>query len=180
MILIAESPSRRTEYRRYLGNAGLSKAIAEGVEEAISELKEAVERRNVNLLSGHDFNRPLASMKAGNLKLVDSDDALRFEADLPPETRQPTWMRDAVLSVESGLAGGLSPGFRVPPASAVANAEQLIPEPGNAGVQIRQINQAVLYELSIVTRPAYAETAVESREDEPSATPDRARRRAWL
>ena len=24
MILIAESPSRRTEYRRYLGNAGLS------------------------------------------------------------------------------------------------------------------------------------------------------------
>ena len=25
MILIAESPSRRTEYRRYLGNAGLGK-----------------------------------------------------------------------------------------------------------------------------------------------------------
>ena len=28
MILIAESPSRRTEYRRYLGNAGLSNNAA--------------------------------------------------------------------------------------------------------------------------------------------------------
>ena len=27
MILIAESPSRRTEYRRYLGNAGYDKTV---------------------------------------------------------------------------------------------------------------------------------------------------------
>ena len=134
----------------------LNEAIAEAFEDAqrISALREQVERRNVNLLSGHDFNRPMASLRAGTLKLTDADDALRFEADLPPESRQPTWMRDTLLSVEGGLAGGVSPGFRVPPASAVFNAEELIPEPGNEAVQIRQINQAVLYELSIVSRPA--------------------------
>ena len=159
--------------------AELGKALAEGVEEGLSELKEAVARRNVDLLSGHDFNRPMASLRAGTLKLTDSDDALSFEATLPAESRQPTWMRDAVLSVEGGLAPGISPGFRVPPASAVPNAEELIPEPGNPGVQIRQINQAVLSELSIVTRPAYVETEVEAREDHLGQTPKR-RRRIWL
>ena len=157
----------------------LAKVMKDAHAEAVSILKEKIERRNVNLLSGHDFNRPLASMKAGTLKLVDSDDALRFEADLPAENRQPSWMRDAILSVENGLAGGVSPGFRIPPAGTVANAEEIIPEPGNPGVSIRQINQAVLYELSIVSRPAYAETAVEARDEGPIVKPQR-RRRIWL
>ena len=61
-------------------------------------------------------------------------------------------------AVDAGLIRGVSPGFRVPPASAVANAEELVDEPGNPDVQIRQINQAVLYELSLVTRPAYVES----------------------
>ena len=165
------------EFEKLQGD--LSKAIAERVEEAISELKEAVARRNVDLLSGHDFNRPMASLRAGTLRLTDSDDALSFEATLPAESRQPSWMRDAVLSVEGGLAPGVSPGFRVPPASAVANAETLVDEPGHPGVQIRQINQAVLSELSIVTRPAYAETEVEAREDEDHLSHKR-RRRIWL
>ena len=160
--------------------ADLAKAIQEGVDEAIAELTEQVERRNVNLLAGHSFNAPLASLRAGTLRLKDTDKELRFEADLPPEARQPTWMRDAVLAVESGLATGVSPGFRVPPASAVANAEELVPEPGNPGVMIREINQAVLYELSIVTRPAYASTSVEARDDDFPAMPAKRRRRAWL
>ena len=165
------------EFEKLQGELG--KAIAAGIEEGISELKEQVARRNVDLLSGHDFNRPMASLRAGTLRLTDTDDALSFEATLPAESRQPTWMRDAVLSVEGGLAPGISPGFRVPPASAVANAETLVDEPGNPGVQIRQINQAVLSELSIVTRPAYAETVVEAREDYLGSTPKR-RRRLWL
>ena len=165
------------EFEKLQGELG--KAIAEGVEEAISELKEAVARRNVDLLSGHDYGRPMASLRAGTLRLIDTDDALSFEATLPAESRQPTWMRDAVLSVEGGLAPGVSPGFRVPPASAVANAETLVNEPGHPGVQIRQINQAVLSEISIVTRPAYAETEVEARENHLGQTAKR-RRRLWL
>ena len=75
-------------------------------------------------------------------------------------------MGDTVRMVRAGLAGGVSPGFRVPPASAVADAEGLEPEPGNPGVQVRVIRQAVLHELSIVTRPAYSETEIVARADE--------------
>ena len=135
--------------------------------------------REVHLLSGHSYDRPLATKRGGTLKLEDRDDALIFEAMLPEEAQQPSWMRDTILALQGGLVGGISPGFRVPPASAVPDAERLIPEPGNPGVQIRQINQAVLHELSLVTRPAYPETDVDLRAEQ--LDPDRIRRwRPWL
>lgn len=134
--------------------------------------------REVHLLSGHSFDRPLASKRRGSLRLEDRDDGLRFEADLPAEAEQPSWMRDTVLSLQGGLVGGISPGFSVPPASAVPNAEELIPEPGNPGVQIRVIRQAVLFELSLVTRPAYPETDVDLRAQTTAGTVWR--RRPWL
>ena len=123
-------------------------------------------KREINLLAGHRFDNPLASKLGKTLDLDESDDAIEFAATLPPEREQPTWMRDAVLAVNGGLIGGISPGFRVPPASTVPNAEELIPEPGNPGVQIRQINQAVLFELSLVTRPVYDDTEVSIRGEE--------------
>ena len=126
-------------------------------------LREELARRNVDLLRGHSFDKPIASMVAGSLKLDDSATALRFEADLPEDP--PSWVTDTVRAVEAGLIRGVSPGFRVPPASAVASAEELVDEPGNPGVQIRQINQAVLYELSLVTRPAYSASEVNVRGD---------------
>ena len=75
----------------------------------------------------------------------------------------PSYMVDTVRMVESGLAGGVSPGFRVPPASVVKGAETFEAEPGNPGVQVRVINSAVLHEISIVTRPAYSETDIDAR-----------------
>ena len=134
--------------------------------ERISELRQELERRNIHILSGHSFDRPLGSLLTGNARVTDGDDAVRFEVDLPDEARQPSWMRDAVLAVEAGLSVGVSPGFSVPPANVIPNAEELIPEPGNPGVSIRSINAAVLYELSIVTRPAYGATEVDLRADE--------------
>lgn len=119
--------------------------------------------REISLLNGHDFSQPLASKLGGSLRLEDSAQALSFVATLPPESRQPSWVRDAVLSVRAGLVGGISPGFRVPPPAAVPDAETTIPEPGNPGVAIRVIRQAVLGELSLVTRPAYGETEIDLR-----------------
>ena len=140
------------------------------------------EAREIHLLSGHSFDRPLASKRGGTLKLEDRDDGLAFEADLPEEAAQPSWMRDTVMALQAGLVGGISPGFAVPPASAVANAEELIPEPGNPGVQIRVINQAVLHELSLVTRPAYPETEIDLRglSDPNAGRGAHYRRRPWL
>ena len=140
------------------------------------------EAREIHLLSGHSYDKPLASKRGGTLRLEDGEDGLSFEADLPEGTAQPSWMRDAVLQIEAGLVGGISPGFSVPPASVVPGAEKLIPEPGNPGVQIRVINQAVLHELSLVTRPAYPETEIDlrGRDEMPSGPAARYRRRAWL
>ena len=59
------------------------------------------------------------------------------------------------------MIGGISPGFRVPPRAVVPDGERLEPEPGNAAVQVRVIQNAVLSELSIVTRPAYSETDID-------------------
>ena len=136
--------------------------------------------REIHLLSGHSFDKPLASKRGGTLKLDDRDDGLRFEADLPEEAAQPSWMRDTVMALNAGLVGGISPGFRVPPPAAVPNAEELIPEPGNPGVQIRVIRQAILFELSLVTRPAYGETEVDLRAEGLPPGSRVARRRAWL
>ena len=80
-------------------------------------------------------------------------------------------MLDAERAVAAGLMQGLSPGFAVPPPSVVADAERLIPEPGNPGVSIRSIRAAVLREMSIVTNAAYQESAVELREDWGRVTP---------
>ena len=100
--------------------------------------------RKIDILVGHDFGKPIASRQSGTLSIVDADDAVRFEATLPDESLMPTWVLDVIKSIEAGIMVGLSPGFRVPPASVVPNAERLIPEEGNPGVQIRQISDAVL------------------------------------
>ena len=138
----------------------------------------------VTLLLGHDFNNPLASKLAGTLQLESNAAALTFAAELPEEALQTIAQVDAVKQVRQGLARGLSPGFRVPPRDVVPDAEELIPEPGNPAVQIRRINAAVLYELSLVSRPAYQDTEIDVRAltdhgTIPAKVANR-RRRIWL
>lgn len=128
----------------------------------------------VSLLRGHEFDKPLASRNAGSLELRNTQAALEFIATLPPDDAMPSWVTDTVRAINAGLMPGLSPGFRIPPSTAVSNAVELVPEPGNPGVFIRQINAAVLYELSVVTRAAYRTAAVEMRSD------NRGRRRCLL
>ena len=140
---------------------------------------EAAERP-IDLLVGHDFGKPLASRQGGTLDVMDAPEGVHLEARFPPEARQPTWMKDALLSVSGGLMVGLSPGFRVPPRSAVPNAEELTPEPGNEAVMIRDVREAVLREMSLVTNPAYGDSEVELRAElEAMAAPPR-RVFTWL
>ena len=153
--------------------------IEESVDQArIELLRQELERRNVHILTGHSYDKPLGDLKSGTARIESTREAVAFEVDLPPDAEQPSYMADAVRMVRAGLAGGISPGFRVPPASAVRDAETFEPEPGNPGVQVRVINAAVLHELSIVTRPAYSETGVDARAFDP--VPAVRRRRIWL
>lgn len=119
--------------------------------------------REINLLFGHSFDKPLASRKAGSLVLKDTPEALTFEATISPELETVSHVRDALSMVGAGLVTGVSPGFRVPPKDVVPDAERLEPEPGNPGVMIRKLSALVLYELSLVTRPAYEQSQAELR-----------------
>ena len=122
--------------------------------------------RKIDLLVGHDFGKPIASRQSGSLVISDSAEAVTFTATLPEEALTPSWVLDVEKAIANKTMIGLSPGFRVPPVSAVPNAERLIPEPGNPGVQIRQINDAVLREFSIVTAGIYDDAAVELRAED--------------
>ncbi len=91
-------------------------------------------------------------------------DALVFTATLPDYP--PYWVIEAERAVSASLMTGISPGFRVPSRSVVPNAETLIDEPGNPGVQVRQINHALLRELHLVTNLSYEVNTVELRDDQ--------------
>lgn len=121
-------------------------------------------KEDIHLLIGHDYGQPLASKAAGTLRLKDGDDALTLEADIAPEMQEVSWVRDALAAMSAGLLVGLSPGFRIPPERAVPDAEKVEEEDPSLGMaMIRTIFAALLYEISLVTRPAYPETQIEAR-----------------
>lgn len=133
--------------------------------------------KEIHLLVGHDFNRPLASKLTGTLALTDSDDALSFTADVAEEIAQTSYGQDVIAQIGAGLAFGISPGFRIPPERAVAEPEFIEEEPDDGtldengdprrGALIRHVVEALLYEVSIVTRPAFKESEVEKRNWQP-------------
>ena len=149
------------------------------VEDALDQvrreaLEDALERRNTHLLIGHSFDRAIADMRTGNLTVKHTAAAVELEAELPADADMPSWVRDAVLAVKGGQLRGISPGFQVP----AKGGERLVPEPGNPGVMVREITDAVAFEYSLVARPAYSGTDVDARADDPAFT--EARRRLWL
>ncbi|WP_139802425.1 HK97 family phage prohead protease [Aurantimonas sp. 22II-16-19i] len=88
-----------------------------------------------------------------------------------PEVAETSYAKDMFALIGSGLAVGLSPGFRIPPPAAVPpeQAEMIEEEDPRLGrAIIRTILQAILFELSIVTRPAYDEAGVEERNWQPT------------
>lgn len=131
------------------------------------------ETADIHLLLGHDFDHPLASRGTGSLALRDSDEALTFEAIIAAAIVETTHGKDALALIAAGLAVGISPGFRIPPERAVADSEEIEEEPDDGsedengqprrGALIRTVKAALLFELSIVTRPAYQEASVEAR-----------------
>ena len=144
----------------------LQEEMAEALQSAIDRarieaLEDAIERGNIHILSGHRFDKPLGDLKAGTARIWDDRAGVHFEVDLPAEVDRPSWVDDTVRGIRSGLTTGVSPGYRIPPRSAVAEPVRLVPEPGNPDVMIREIRQANLYELAVVTRPHYAGTSAE-------------------
>ena len=140
----------------------LAEDISQIADDVIAELQDSLEKRNTHLLIGHSYDKPVADMITGNLVLDFTDDAVSFAATLPAEADMPSWIRDAVLAVDGGQLRGVSPGFQV----TEKGAERLLPEPGNPSVMIREIQDATVFEYSLVSRPAYSGTTIDARNDE--------------
>ncbi|BBC73362.1 conserved hypothetical protein [Altererythrobacter sp. B11] len=117
--------------------------------------------RDIHLLVGHSFDRPLASKKAGTLSFQDTAEALTFEAIIVPDIQRTSWAQDFLAAYAAGLISGISPGFRVPDMAGAEETEEEDPSEGEA--LIRTIFEALLFELSMVTRPAYHETEADLR-----------------
>jgi hypothetical protein len=127
----------------------------------------------IHLLAGHSYDKPLASKLSGTLTLTDTPEALHFEAEISDTVAAATHVRDALALLAGGLATGISPGFRLPPERAVPKdeAEEWIdeeydPDNGMHRAKIRRIKQALLFELSIVTAPAYRDAQVTADDEE--------------
>jgi HK97 family phage prohead protease len=121
--------------------------------------------RDIHLLIGHSFDKPLASKMAKTLILQDSLEALTFEAILTAEVQETSWAKDFIAAFLAGLVGGISPGFRIAPPEAVEKAEETTEEdPSEGDALIRTIFAAILFELSLVTRPAYHDTSLSLRQ----------------
>ncbi len=129
------------------------------------------DEQDIALLHGHSFDKPLASKKTGTLFFNDTKEALTFDAEIVEDVAQISWVQDLFRLISSGLSVGLSPGFRIPPPAAVPPdlAEKIEEEHPSLGrALIRTIFQAILFELSIVTRPAYDDAQVEMRNWQPN------------
>ena len=141
-------------------------------------------KEEIHLLVGHDFDKPLASKLSDSLTLEDTEEALSFEARLAPEVAETQHAKDTLAMIGAGLAVGLSPGFRLPPERAVEDAEEVEREPDNPdqgqnGAIIRTVKAALLYELSIVAKPAFEEAQVEARNWNPRIVVPKKRPAVW-
>ncbi|WP_010140296.1 HK97 family phage prohead protease [Oceanicola sp. S124] len=114
---------------------------------------------DVHFLSGHDFNKPLASRSAGTLTLMETDEALTMEARISPDMAQVSYVRDFLTAHAAGLIRGLSPGFKV------RQGGERVEERGDA--ILRTVRAADLVEISAVTRPAYPDAQIEARNWQP-------------
>lgn len=153
----------RFPYRSLAVMSDRGKVRKESIEPGAFKYTLDDEERDIHLLVGHSFDKPLASRKAGNLTLTDTEDFLEFVAQIPPGAERATHVTDALVMLGAGLIAGVSPGFRVPPPDVVPGAEKLVPEPGNPSVFIRMLFALLLFEISLVTRPAYEQSRAELR-----------------
>ncbi|MCF4062125.1 phage major capsid protein [Pediococcus acidilactici] len=110
---------------------------------------ENTDLSDVVMLSNHDYSKPLATVKAGTLKLNVDEKGLHFEATLPNTT-------DGADTFENVKAGNIdSASFRF------ANATDQWSKDENGNITRTITNIGDIFEISSVTIPTYDDSSVE-------------------
>ena len=136
--------------------------------------------REINLILGRDYDKPLASKQAGTLNLIDTPEGLEFAVDELPDT---SYVRDFRAGLSSGaFVAGVAALFTIPPLAVVPGATEIISDVDNPDVDIEVVNEAVLTALAVTTRQPRGnpgEVSERAAEGANSAGKQR-RRRVWL
>ena len=116
---------------------GFTEVIAPGA------FRKSLQARNdIKLLWNHDTSAPLASTRAGTLRLIEDSKGLKVEADLAPTTLG----KDISILVQRGDVSAFSFGFNV-----------IKDSWSNSGTE-RTLEAVRLFEASLVSFPAYEAT----------------------
>jgi HK97 family phage prohead protease len=118
--------------------------------------KRSLQSRNeVKLLWNHDSGEPLASLRGGTMQLVEDERGLKVTAQLPQTTRG----RDIAELLRTNVIDSMSFGFNV------------IKDSWARDGKTRTLESVRLFEVSIVSFPAYEATVAQVR-SAPTINPD--------
>jgi HK97 family phage prohead protease len=118
--------------------------------------KRSLQSRNeVKLLWNHDAGEPLASLRGGTMQLVEDERGLKVTASLPQTSRG----RDVAELLRTNVIDSMSFGFNV------------IKDSWSRDGQTRTLESVRLFEVSIVSFPAYEATVAQVR-SAPTINPD--------
>lgn len=129
-----------------------SKDLGGFVEVIDPKALDGVNLNDVIMLDQHDYSKPLASVKAGTLKLDTDEKGLHFTATLDDSV---SYANDAYANVKSGNVDSMSFRFDVDD----GGDEFTKDDQGNVTRTIKQVKD--LFEVSTVTIPAYDDSNVQ-------------------
>jgi uncharacterized protein len=119
--------------------------------------KRSLQSRNeVKLLWNHDAGEPLASLRGGTMQLVEDERGLKVTATLPQTTRG----KDVAELLRTKVIDSMSFGFNV------------IKDTWSRDGQTRTLESVRLFEVSVVSFPAYGATTATVRSAQPTINPD--------
>lgn len=137
---VFDSPSEPLPWTEYVKRGAFRKTIKDGAD--------------VRLLIDHT-GVPLARTKSGTLKLREDDRGLLMEARLDPNNPDAVKMRSALMRGD---------------VSQMSFAFETVKDAWNKDRTVRELKEVRLYDVSIVTYPAYEETSAEIRNSQSTDT----------
>lgn len=137
---VFDSPSEPMPYTEYVRRGAFSKTLNDGAD--------------VRLLIDHE-GVPLARTKSGTLSLEEDERGLRVEAELDPENP------DAARVLSAMRRGDLSQ---------MSFAFKTVKDSYSEDRSVRELKEVKLFDVSIVTFPAYEDTVAELRTRNETAT----------